>query len=203
MLNPEGSACGFSLIEDKVRLYFLPGVPDQMRYLMDKVVLPEILTQYQTLPVVRQRILRLYGISEPSIAEILKDLPERIGNIVLGFYPHFPENHITIILRGHDEPTVIEELDRTETVRDLARAKVESSWQKLAEAEAGARPEELREAEAAVAAAEARVKASRSTLDLAVAGPRKEDIGAPCALRQFFNGWEFTTGPMEEGNLHP
>jgi nicotinamide-nucleotide amidase len=120
MLNPKGSACGFSLIEDKVRLYFLPGVPDQMRYLMDKVVLPEILTQYQTLPVVRQRILKLYGISEPSIAEILKDLPERNGNIVLGFYPHFPENHITIILRGHDEPTVIEELDRIEReIRDL------------------------------------------------------------------------------------
>ncbi len=120
MLNPKGSACGFSLIEDEVRLYFLPGVPDQMRYLMDKVVLPEILTQYKTLPVVRQRILKLYGISEPSIAEILKDLPERTGNIILGFYPHFPENHITIILRGHDEPTVIEELDRTEKeIRDL------------------------------------------------------------------------------------
>jgi nicotinamide-nucleotide amidase len=120
MLNPKGSACGFSLIEDEVRLYFLPGVPDQMRYLMDKVVIPEILTQYKTLPVVRQRILKLYGISEPSIAEILKDLPERTGNIILGFYPHFPENHITIILRGHDEPTVIEELDRTEKeIRDL------------------------------------------------------------------------------------
>jgi nicotinamide-nucleotide amidase len=91
-----------------------------MRYLMDKVVLPEILTQYKTLPVVRQRILKLYGISEPSIAEILKDLPEGTGNIILGFYPHFPENHITIILRGHDEPTVIEELDRTEKeIRDL------------------------------------------------------------------------------------
>jgi nicotinamide-nucleotide amidase len=120
MLNPKGSACGFSLIEDEVRLYFLPGVPDQMRYLMDKFVLPEILAQYKTLPVVRQRILKLYGISEPSIAEILKDLPERTGNIILGFYPHFPENHITIILRGHDEPTVIEELNMTEKeIRDL------------------------------------------------------------------------------------
>lgn len=114
MLNPKGVACGFSLIENKVRLYFLPGVPDQMRYLMDKFVLPEILLHYKTLPVLRQRILKLYGLSEPSIAEILKDLPGRTENIILGFYPRYPENHITISLRGRDEPTVTSELDRME-----------------------------------------------------------------------------------------
>lgn len=114
ILNPKGNVCGFSLVEDKVRLYFLPGVPDQMRYLMDKFVLPEILLHVKTLPVLRQRILKLYGLNEPGIAEILKDLPRKNENILLGFYPHFPENHITISLRGRDEPTVIGELDRTE-----------------------------------------------------------------------------------------
>ena len=32
----------------------------------------------------------------------------------MGFYPHFPENHITISLRGEDERTVMEQLDRAE-----------------------------------------------------------------------------------------
>jgi nicotinamide-nucleotide amidase len=114
MLNPEGNACGFSLHEEDVRLYFLPGVPDQMRYLMDKFVLPEILSLYETLPVMRQRILKLYGLNEPGIAEIFKELQGKTGNIVFGFYPHFPENHITISLRGKDEPTVTKELDRVE-----------------------------------------------------------------------------------------
>jgi len=120
MLDRQGTACGFSLIEDKVRLYFLPGVPDQMRYLMDKFVLPEILLHYQTLPVLRQRILKLYGLTEPRIAEILKNLPGSRENVILGFYPHFPENHITISLRGHNEPTVMSELDRMEDeIRNL------------------------------------------------------------------------------------
>jgi len=114
MLNPEGTACGFSLIDETIRLYFLPGVQEQMRYLMDKFVLPEILMQYKTLPVMRQRILKLYGLNEPNIAEILKDLPGRLKNIILGFYPHFPENHITISLRGQDEATVMVELDGME-----------------------------------------------------------------------------------------
>jgi nicotinamide-nucleotide amidase len=120
MLNPQGTACGFLMIENNVRLYFLPGVPDQMRYLMDKFVLPEILLRYETLPVLRQRILKLYGISEPSVADALRDLPGRTGNLLLGFYPHFPENHITISLRGQDEPTVSRELDRIEKeIRNL------------------------------------------------------------------------------------
>jgi nicotinamide-nucleotide amidase len=114
MLNPEGTVCGFSLMEKEVRLYFLPGVPDQMRYLLDKFVLPEILKVFKTLPVMRQRILKLYGLNEPSIAEILKKLHVKTAGIVLGFYPHFPENHITISLRGIDEPTVTKELDRVE-----------------------------------------------------------------------------------------
>jgi nicotinamide-nucleotide amidase len=114
ILNPEGTMCGFSLLEGEVKLYFLPGVPDQMRYLMDKFVLPEILMHMKTLPVLRQRILKLYGLNEPNIAEILKDLPRKSENIIFGFYPHFPENHITISLRGHDEPTVMKELDAME-----------------------------------------------------------------------------------------
>lgn len=118
-LNPEGTICGFSLMEKEVRLYFLPGVPDQMRYLLDKFVLPEILTVYKTLPVMRQRILKLYGLNEPSIAEILKELQVKTAGIILGFYPHFPENHITISLRGSDEPTVTKELDRVE--REIRR----------------------------------------------------------------------------------
>lgn len=114
MINPEGTACGFRLLENNVRLYFLPGVPDQMRYLMDKFVLPEILSLSKTLPVMRQRIHKLYGLNEPKIAEIFKELQGKTGEIVLGFYPHFPENHITLSLRGTDESAITRELDSLE-----------------------------------------------------------------------------------------
>ena len=114
LLNPDGNVCGFSLREDRVRLYFLPGVPDQMRFLMDKFVIPEILDQCHTLPVLRQRILKLYGLNEPRIADVLKDLLDKTHDVLLGFYPQFPENHITMSLRAEDEATVTSELDRME-----------------------------------------------------------------------------------------
>lgn len=120
MLNPEGTTCGFSMQENDIPLYFLPGVPDQMRYLTDKFVVPELLRKYKTLPVLRHKILKFYGVSEPSIAEMLKQVPQKIDNIILGFYPNFPENHVTISLRGQDEPTVMDALNRTvDEIRSL------------------------------------------------------------------------------------
>jgi len=114
ILNPEGPVCGCRIVEQDVRLYFLPGVPDQMRHLLDKFVLPEILNLYEDVPSVGQRILKLYGVKETDISETLKELRGKTGNVILGFYPHFPKNHITLSLSGKDEPEIVEELDMVE-----------------------------------------------------------------------------------------
>ena len=128
MINPEGDACGFSLVENGVRFFFLPGVPDQMRYLMDKFVLPEIVGRCNTLPVMRQRILKLFGVDEAHIAEVVKTLEGTRGDVVFGFYPTFPEHHITLSHRGEDEASVTAELDRMEhEVRALFGAYVFAS----------------------------------------------------------------------------
>jgi len=138
VLKPDGNVCGFSLVEGPVRLYFLPGVPDQMRFLMDECVLPDILSHSKTLPVLRHRVIKIYGLNEPAVAEILKKLPDRSEKIVLGFYPRFPENHITLSLRGHDEPTVTLELDAMEKeIRNLVGAYVFASGNDSMEAVVG------------------------------------------------------------------
>lgn len=114
MIHPKGAACGFSIVEKGIHFYFLPGVPDEMRYIMDTFVLPELLKLYETPPVMRQRLMKVYGLNEPRIAEIFTKIQRRPGGVVFGFYPHFPENHITISMRGKDEPAVTKELDGVE-----------------------------------------------------------------------------------------
>lgn len=113
-LSPESNVCGFSLEEEGVRFYFLPGVPDQMRHLIDKVVIPEIRELFEPLPQANHRTLKVYGLSEPSIAEIFKELKDKMEGALLGFYPHFPENHITVSVTGRDADTVSIQLDRIE-----------------------------------------------------------------------------------------
>ena len=113
ILSPEGRASGFCLVEKGVRLYFLPGVPEQMRYLLDKVVIPELLSLWPT-EAIYSRILKIFGLREPDLAEIFKQIEDNTGEVVLGFYPHFPEIHITLSLKGEDEKSVSGELDRVE-----------------------------------------------------------------------------------------
>jgi len=117
MIHPKGAVCGFSLVEKDIRFYFLPGVPDQMRHILDVFVLPELLSLYERPTVMRHRLLKLYGLDEPRIADIFAELLRTSGDLVFGFYPQFPENHITISMRGKDEPAVTAALDRAE--RDI------------------------------------------------------------------------------------
>jgi HlyD family secretion protein len=73
------------------------------------------------------------------------------------------------------------DLDAARTRRDTVVALYDQSVERLAEAEAGSRPEEVRQAEAAVSQADAQVRVARASLDLAVAGPRKETIAGAAA----------------------
>jgi HlyD family secretion protein len=70
------------------------------------------------------------------------------------------------------------EVDQARTRRDAAAAARDAAGQRLAEARAGSRPEEIREAETAVAAAEAQVASARAALDLGRAGARSESLDA-------------------------
>lgn len=114
VFNPKEEMCGFSLVEGGVALYFLPGVPEQMRYLMDTYVLPEILSRYASAPVARHRVLKIYGLSEPEISEQLKPVPRDDPNLLIGFYPHYPENHVSLSMKGGDVQKVAREIERME-----------------------------------------------------------------------------------------
>jgi nicotinamide-nucleotide amidase len=152
LLDREANVCGFSLVQNKARLYFLPGVPEQMRYLMDRCVLPDLLLHSKAKPVLKYRVLKLYGLSEPGMAEALKDLPRKAKNIILGYYPHFPENHITLSLRGEDEPTVLTEVEWMEKeIRRLVGSFVFASGDQTMESVVG---EMLREKRLTLSVAE-------------------------------------------------
>lgn len=114
LLSEKGVTCGFYLIEKQIPIYFLPGIPEQVRYLLDNVVIPDIKTRLNVREKSAFRVIRTYGISEPEIAEALKKTELCGGSVVFGFYPRFPENHITISADGPDEFTIKELLDEAQ-----------------------------------------------------------------------------------------
>jgi nicotinamide-nucleotide amidase len=112
ILDPGGRACGFALKHERVRLYFLPGVPEEMQVLFDAFVLPALVESAGGGECLAHRTLRLFGISEIQLQEVVCRLPEFQQGVAVGYYPCFPENHLTLTVRGRDQAALNAGLDR-------------------------------------------------------------------------------------------
>jgi nicotinamide-nucleotide amidase len=136
VLDPEGMACGFALEHGQVRLFFLPGVPHEMRALFDGYVLPNLAEWAGDGQGMAQRTLRLFGISETQLQEIVSRIPEFQAGVGVGYYPNFPENHLTLTVHGPDREALNETLDRltaalAREVDDVLLGPVESPLEEL------------------------------------------------------------------------
>jgi len=112
VLDPGGAACGFSLKHGDVCLFFLPGVPQEMRTLFDAFVLPSLVDWAGGGECLCQRTLRLFGISEMQLQEVIANKAEFQQGVTVGYYPNFPENHLTLTMRGRDRQALAETMDR-------------------------------------------------------------------------------------------
>ena len=112
VLDPGGSACGFSLKHQGTWLFFLPGVPKEMQLLFDSFVLPFLVGFSAGGNYMRQRMLRLFGMSETQLQEAVNKLEDWSADVCVGFYPNFPENHLCLTLKGPDPQALEENLDR-------------------------------------------------------------------------------------------
>jgi len=112
LIDPQGTACGFYCRHQEVPLFFLPGVPEEVRYLAESKVLPLLLSYDREPAVVRQRLYKIFGLAEARIGELLEGLAGREEGVLLGYYPNFPENHVSVTIRGRTVGQTEEALER-------------------------------------------------------------------------------------------
>jgi nicotinamide-nucleotide amidase len=112
ILDTGRSACGFSLKYQDVWLFFLPGVPQEMRHLFEAAVLPVLTAMAGDTGHLEQRSLRLFGKMELEVQQAVHRLQEDLAGIDIGFYPNFPEIHLSLTARGPEKAPLQEKLDR-------------------------------------------------------------------------------------------
>jgi nicotinamide-nucleotide amidase len=107
--NSEGTAPGFLLQHRRRELFFLPGVPREMTAMLEASVLPRLLSRSAGAPG-QERVLKIFGLSEPKIEEILPaaSLPEGVR---LAFGVDFPLVHAKFRASGEAAGAL---LDRAE-----------------------------------------------------------------------------------------
>ncbi|MBL6454068.1 CinA family nicotinamide mononucleotide deamidase-related protein [Belnapia sp. T6] len=108
--NPIGTACGFAVTIDGARFYFTPGVPREMRRMLDEQVLPRLLAKAGLQGVTRLKRFHSFGIGESRADEMLAGIEALApgGGVKLGFQAHYPELETKLAIRASDQ----EELDR-------------------------------------------------------------------------------------------
>ncbi|HWC06114.1 MAG TPA: competence/damage-inducible protein A [Gemmatimonadota bacterium] len=99
--NPDGTAPGIVIEDGGTTFFALPGVPAEMKALLEAGVLPTIAADLgQEAPVVRSRLVRTAGIGESALAERIDDLVEGVAPIEVAFLPDLGLVDLRLTLMG-------------------------------------------------------------------------------------------------------
>lgn len=102
--NPVGTACGFAMDIGKARFFFTPGVPRELRRMLEEQVIPRILARSGAPASIYLKRFHSYGIGESHADQLLTGVealdPE--GGVKLGFRAHYPQLETKLTVRGKD-----------------------------------------------------------------------------------------------------
>lgn len=108
-LTANSKMSGFQLIHDNKPIFFLPGVPHQMQTLLIDQVLPRLASWYKDRQLtVFRRVYKIFGKNEMDINRETKALKLHEA-VEIGYYPVFPDVHLSITVRGSD-PVSMQEI---------------------------------------------------------------------------------------------
>jgi nicotinamide-nucleotide amidase len=102
--NPEGTAVGFRLDAGHCRLYFMPGVPRELRRMAAESVLPDLAARLPSAPP-SISTLKIFGRGESDVAQLLEGIEAGVPaglRLTVQYRATFPEIHVRLVLAGGD-----------------------------------------------------------------------------------------------------
>ena len=110
--NPIGTACGFALDIGKARFFFTPGVPRELRRMLEEQIIPRLLARSGAPGVIVLKRFHSYGIGESHADALLEGIEAMVpdGSVKLGFRAHYPQLETKLTVRGADQDDVARKL---------------------------------------------------------------------------------------------
>ena len=99
--NPNGTAPAFSLKWQNKIIYALPGVPHEMKWLFENVVLPELIQSFSIKTKIEYETLKVLGMGESTVDDKIGDLM-KLDNPIVGLLAHPGQVDIRITATGED-----------------------------------------------------------------------------------------------------
>jgi nicotinamide-nucleotide amidase len=110
--NPIGTACGFALDIGKARFFFTPGVPRELRRMLEEQIIPRLLARGGAPTAIQLKRFHSYGLGESHVDQLLQGVDELVpdGSAKLGFRAHYPQIETKVTVRGADTADIEKKL---------------------------------------------------------------------------------------------
>ena len=119
LFNQAGTAPGMWMEKENTVFISLPGVPYEMKYLIDNEVIPNLVQKFERPYIVHQTIMT-YGRGESLIAEQIEEWEDNLPDFIkLAYLPSPGKVRLRLTARGNDEILLKEEIKRQVEKLDL------------------------------------------------------------------------------------
>jgi nicotinamide-nucleotide amidase len=114
--NPIGTACGFALDIGRARFYFTPGVPRELRRMLEEQIVPRLLAKAGLPGAIFLKRFHSYGLGESHVDSLLSGVEALVpdGSVKLGFRAHYPQLETKLTARGRDLEDIRRKLEPVE-----------------------------------------------------------------------------------------
>ncbi len=106
--NPIGTACGFAVDIESTRFFFTPGVPIEMRMMIDDQIIPRLQKIRGGDQITKLKRFHTFGIGESRADQLLAGVEQLItdDSIKLGFQSHYPQLETKLAAQGLNQQEV-------------------------------------------------------------------------------------------------
>jgi nicotinamide-nucleotide amidase len=114
--NPIGTACGFALDIGKARFLFTPGVPRELKRMLEEQIIPRLLARSGLQTVIHLKRFHSYGLGESHVDALLTGVDALVpdGSVKLGFRAHYPQLETKLTVRGTDVEDIRRKIEPVE-----------------------------------------------------------------------------------------
>ncbi len=111
--NPIGTACGFAMDIGKARFFFTPGVPRELRRMLEEQIVPRLLARGGAQTAIQLKRFHSYGLGESHVDSLLEGVETLVpdGSAKLGFRAHYPQIETKLTVRGADSADIERKLE--------------------------------------------------------------------------------------------
>lgn len=111
LFNKMGTAPGMWIQKENTVFISLPGVPYEMKYLIDEVIVPKLINEFNRSSIVHKTVMT-YGRGESLIAEQIEDWENNLPNYIkLAYLPSPGKVRLRLTARGNNEEGLKNEIE--------------------------------------------------------------------------------------------